>query len=96
MSRVYFIPVPDRADQAVVSAAAVKLLATLSEQEQVIWEKQVPLKCHFGEKGNRSYLKPENFSGLIDWLEQKGVDCCFNDCFCISLILVQQTTKSPE
>ena len=77
MSKVYFIPVPDRADPQAVSAAAVKLLETLTEQEQVVWEKQLPLKCHFGEKGNRSYLKPENFSGLIDWLEQKGVDCCF-------------------
>ncbi|MDP7081372.1 MAG: DUF362 domain-containing protein [Candidatus Undinarchaeales archaeon] len=75
-STVYFSPVTGK-DHAAVSSAARRLLETLLEQEDVTLENKVPLKVHFGEKGNVTYIKPQMYDGIIDLLEEKGTECCF-------------------
>ncbi|MBE6366850.1 MAG: DUF362 domain-containing protein [Lentisphaerae bacterium] len=72
MSKVYFIAVNGQ-DHAAVSAAGRKLLETLVEQSGVTLEKQVPIKTHFGEKGNRTFIQPECYNGIIDCLKEH--DC---------------------
>jgi uncharacterized Fe-S center protein len=37
----------------------------------------VPLKVHFGEKGNTTYIKPENYNGIIDLLKEKKINSSF-------------------
>ena len=74
MSNVYFIPAGTCAKEA-----SVRLLKAVLEREQVVLANQVPIKVHFGEKGNRTYLKPEMYDGLIDFLQEQGKDCRFSE-----------------
>ena len=72
MSKVYFIPLKNH-DYAATSAAARKLLETLISQEQIVINDKLPIKTHFGEKGNRTFIRPECYNGIIDYLEEHGV-----------------------
>ena len=74
MSNVYFIPAGK-----CVKEASVRLLKTILEKEQVELSERIPLKVHFGEKGNRTYLKAETYDGLIDFLQEQGKDCRFSE-----------------
>lgn len=74
MSNVYFIPAGECAGEA-----SVRLLKALVEQEGVVLGQKIPLKVHFGEKGNRTYLKPEVYDGLIDFLQAQGIECRFSE-----------------
>ena len=74
MSNVYFIPAGSCAKEA-----SVRLLQAILERENVTLADQVPIKVHFGEKGNRTYLKPEMYDGLIDFLQGQGKECRFSE-----------------
>lgn len=74
MSKVYFIPAG-----GCVKEASVKLLKAVLEREQFSLADQVPIKVHFGEKGNRTYLKPETYDGLIDYIQAQGKECRFSE-----------------
>lgn len=76
-SKVYFIPTGEDACSHCYSAAAKKLLETILKEEDVTLNDFVPLKVHFGEKGNRTYLKPETYDGIIDLLEEKNISSAF-------------------
>ncbi len=78
-SKVYFISAAKAVCEHCHSNMARKLLETLLEQEQPEFGKSgfVPLKVHFGEKGNRTYLKPAVYNGVIDLLEEKGLRSAF-------------------
>ncbi len=74
MSNVYFIPAG-----SCVKEASVRLLKTILEKEQMELSERIPIKVHFGEKGNRTYLKAETYDGLIDFLQEQGKDCRFSE-----------------
>ena len=73
-SKVYFIPADCTAS---ASAAARKLLEHIIEAENITLEKFVPLKLHFGEKGNTTYLPAETYSGVKDFLSDKEIDSAY-------------------
>ena len=78
MAKVYFKALQDcHASPEEISRAAREVLAALVEKEDLQLEKHIPLKVHFGEKGNRTYLKPETYNGIIDFLESRGSDAVF-------------------
>ena len=77
MAKVYFKALTSHASPEEISAAAQAVLTALVEQEAPELEKHIPLKVHFGEKGNRTYLKPECYNGIIDFLESRGVSSAF-------------------
>ena len=78
MSDVFFIPFDPAAGTAGLSQAAVHLLRTLLERSgDALLPADVPLKVHFGEKGNRTYLKPEVYDGIIDYIQSQGRACHF-------------------
>ncbi|MFB0917526.1 MAG: DUF362 domain-containing protein [Clostridiaceae bacterium] len=72
MSNVYFIPMKEYDDKK-LSDAARKLLETVIEKEGVKLEEEVPLKVHFGEYGNDTYIKPAAFEGVIEYLKENNV-----------------------
>ena len=39
----------------------------------------IPLKVHFGEKGNVTYIKSENYDGIISYLREKKCEPFFTD-----------------
>ena len=76
MSNVYFIPLTENCPEK-VSAAARKLLELLIEKENITLKKNIPLKVHFGEKFNRTFIKSENYSGIRDFLSEKEISSCY-------------------
>ena len=77
MSDVFFIPNDPAAGTAGLAQAAARLLETLLDRSGGELPADVPLKVHFGEKGNRTYLKPELYDGIIDFLQAQGRACHF-------------------
>lgn len=74
MSNVYFIPAG-----GCTKEASVRLLQAVLEREGVALSDRIPIKVHFGEKGNRTYLKAETYDGLIDFLQSQGKECRFSE-----------------
>ncbi len=70
-SKVYFIPINSYDETNTISNSAQKLLEKLVEENNIKLEKNIVIKVHFGEKGNITYIKPENYLGIIDYLKEK-------------------------
>lgn len=77
MANVYFKPLPPHASAGEVSAAARQLLERFVEREPVSLDSSIPLKVHFGEKRNRTFLRPENYAGILDFLRERGIESCY-------------------
>ena len=78
-STVFFHPLPAKSDDALRGEAGKKVLQALIEEHQLDLEKDLPIKLHFGEKGNRTYLKPEVYDPVIDLLESAGSKSSFTE-----------------
>jgi uncharacterized Fe-S center protein len=76
-SNVYFVPVTPEPNAAVVQQGTRRLLQALIEKEGVTLGQRVPLKVHFGEKGNQTFIRSENFEGIIEHLKTHGIESCF-------------------
>lgn len=77
MAKVYFRRIDSYRHTAEIAAAAPALLERVISGEGIALAPAVPLKVHFGERGNQTYLGPENLAGLVDWLRGRGIDSCF-------------------
>ena len=73
MAKVYFSPLSERHDASEVSTTAAKLLGHIVTKEGLQLRAKVPLKVHFGEHGNQTFLRPESYAGIIDFLKEKQV-----------------------
>ena len=77
-SVVYFTPLSARSDDAERAAAGKRILARLAEDCPVSGP-ELPLKLHFGERGNRTFLAPAVYDGMIELLEDRGVKAFFTE-----------------
>jgi len=77
MSKVYFKPLVETVDKNHASEFARELLEKLIAEEKIHLEKKVPLKVHFGEKDNSTFVKSENYLGIINYLKENSVETCF-------------------
>lgn len=77
MGNVYFKAVDSYSKTEEVSTGAEKILKKLIEEEHVSLEKYIPLKVHFGEKGNRTFISSKNFRGIIQYLNEKRIKSSF-------------------
>ena len=73
MSNVYYKKVKSETSVKEIQKITVELLNTIISKENIKLEKEIPLKVHFGEKGNITYIKEDNFLGIIDFLKNKGI-----------------------
>lgn len=76
MKKVYFKRYEGN-NPEILSQIAKELLETLVKEENVALEKQIPIKVHFGEKGNSTFVRPRAYDGLIDYLEEKSIGTSF-------------------
>ena len=76
-SDVYYHKVDPGADAQTIQGITKRLLDTLIGEQGVTLSRKIPLKVHFGEKGNVTFLKPETYDGIIDYLEERDIECCF-------------------
>lgn len=77
MSNVYFKKIESDIDAATVSSIARELLEKVIAEESFEFGKEVPIKVHFGEKGNHTYIKPENYQGIIDYLTENNIESTY-------------------
>lgn len=77
MSKVYFKAIDSYSKTEEINKWSKELLKTVIEKENIPLQKFVPLKVHFGEKGNKTFIEPKNYMGIIDYLKSKGTECAF-------------------
>lgn len=78
-SNVYFCSLTGKSSAAERAQAGRAVLEKLISAENVSLNKNIPIKLHFGEKGNHTYLKPELYDGMIDLLEEQQISSCFTE-----------------
>lgn len=76
MSKVYFKRVQDK-DYKKLSEAAKELFEIVVAEEKHEFSKVVPIKVHFGEKGNDTYVPSDCYLGVIDSLKSRGVESAY-------------------
>jgi uncharacterized Fe-S center protein len=76
MANVYFHPF-SKTEKEDIPEISLNLIKTLIEKENIKLEKEIPLKVHFGEPGNTTYIKPVNFDKIIDFLHSKKIKTQF-------------------
>ena len=77
MKNVYFTAIDSYTETAKIQQSAKLLLSRLIEEEQVQLGPYVPLKVHFGEKGNKTFIGAENFEGIVEYLQEQKVQSAF-------------------
>ena len=76
-SKVYFKKLNGSGCHNEISAAALQVLKQLVDAEKVELAPEIPIKLHFGERGNRTYIPQDCYLGLIDFLEAQGSKLCY-------------------
>ena len=72
MKKVFYTAIDSYSRTSEISQGAKELLKTVIDEENIKLEKTIPLKVHFGEKGNTTFIEPGNFQGIIDYLKVWG------------------------
>jgi len=73
LSKVYFIKNSgDNVHQ--LGKDALELLKRIVSDTGHKFEKEVPLKVHFGEKGNKTFIPADCYDPIIDYLKETGVE----------------------
>ncbi len=94
MSTVYFKAIDSYSKTEEISNAASQLLEYMVKEENVSLENFIPLKVHFGEKGNNTYIGAKNFSGIINYLKGKNIESAFIETNV--LYIGERTTKEKH
>ena len=76
MSTVYFTRTKSD-DFSFLSKVAKGMVEQLVFDTNFKFNQHVPLKVHFGEKGNKTFIPASAFDGIIDFLNEKGVETSF-------------------
>ena len=79
MTKVYFMKASENNTPDRISADAETLFNTFLDQEEIRLAGKLPLKVHFGEKGNKTFIPPGCFNGLIDLLKDRHIDACYTE-----------------
>jgi len=77
MSNVYFKRFIGDSTPETVQSMSRQLLEHMVNAEKIELEKEIPLKVHFGEQGNVTYIKAENYDGVIDFLQERKITSSF-------------------
>jgi hypothetical protein len=72
LSKVYFIK-NSESDYNKLGKDALELLKKIVSETGYIFEKEVPIKVHFGEKGNKTFIPAKCYEETINYLKDEGV-----------------------
>jgi hypothetical protein len=72
MSKVYFIE-NVKSDYDQLGKDALDLLKKVVEETGHRFDKEVPIKVHFGEKGNKTFIPAACYDKTINYLKEQGV-----------------------
>lgn len=76
MTKVYYSKITEYSEEK-FSDVAKKLLRKIVDEKNIKLNKKLPLKVHFGEHGNTTYVKAKVFDGIIDYLEENSIEGVF-------------------
>lgn len=77
MSKVYYKKTNSNTTVKEIQEITKQLLSKIIIDENIKLNKELPMKVHFGEPGNITYIKAENYNGIIDFLHGKGIETSF-------------------
>jgi uncharacterized Fe-S center protein len=92
-ARVFYKEVSSGAKTGDISRISRELLEKVVSEEKIKLEGRVPLKVHFGEKGNTTFIGPDNYEGVIDFLKEKEIDTCFIE---TNVLYVSERTRKKS
>lgn len=73
MANVYFIPIDNTTSMEQIQEITQRLLAEIIQKEDIRLEKDIPIKIHFGEKENKTFIPASDYEGIISFLKEKQV-----------------------
>ncbi len=76
LAKVYFIKNPE-SDYQILGKDALNLLKTVVKETNHRFDQEVPLKVHFGEKGNKTFIPAITYNEVIDYLKNEGVSTSY-------------------
>ena len=76
-SNVYFFPLNKKPSDGEVCDCSAKLLEQILQQEQISLDPAIALKVHFGESGNRTYIRPACYDGILGLLNKQNISASF-------------------
>lgn len=77
MVKVFFKAINSYNDTENISKVATELLDKIVKTQNISLEKYAPLKVHFGEKGNKTFISSKNYSGIINYLKTNNTESAF-------------------
>ncbi|MBU2025530.1 MAG: DUF362 domain-containing protein [Patescibacteria group bacterium] len=77
MTKAYFKPIDSYKKTDLISQSARELLEKVVREEGIKLTGEVPLKVHFGEAGNETFIGAKNYKGIIDFLDKNRVESVF-------------------
>jgi len=78
-SKVYFIPVDNSNELALVNEKLKKLLAASKILDFIGKDDRVVIKLHFGEEGNTGFIRPQHLRPIADGITSKGAGAFLSD-----------------
>lgn len=75
LSKVYFKELKELNED--VNEITYEMLSRIIEEENIEFKGIVPLKVHFGEKGNKTFIKPYYFKGIKEYLNEHDIPTCY-------------------
>lgn len=77
MSNVYFKAIDSYTETRAIQQASCALLKAVVDKEHIQLGSYLPLKVHFGEKGNTTFIGAENFDGIVGYLKEHKIGSAF-------------------
>jgi len=77
MKDVYFKSITNYEDKDLINKSTYEMLEKIIKEEGVKFEGSTPLKVHFGERGNDTFMTPDNFNGIKKYLKENNIDTCY-------------------
>jgi len=60
-----------------VNDVVYDLMTKIIEENKVVLPKKVPMKVHFGEEGNVTFIKPKYYEGIKKYLKEQEIESCY-------------------
>lgn len=79
MSKVYYKKLTDFSDKKQINDFCYEILNKIVENENIKLESTVPLKVHFGERGNNTFITPDNYNGVKKFLKDNNIETFYVD-----------------
>jgi len=77
MAYVYFKKIDSKTTVHEIQTITRELLEVIIQKENIELAKKIPLKVHFGEHKNLTFVKPDNFLGVINFLKERDIDTSY-------------------